>query len=94
MDQYSISRQRFFLGVFLLILVAGIGLRVFEFSDTLVFKSDQARDALMMERVFSGEAIPLLGPQVGGTPLRLGPVTYYFQYVSGLLFGDNPESFA
>ncbi len=86
--------QKIFRIAFLVILVFGVGLRVIDFEDILVFKSDQARDALLMANVFSGEAIPLLGPQVGGTPLRLGPVTYYFQYLSGLFFGDKPESLA
>jgi 4-amino-4-deoxy-L-arabinose transferase-like glycosyltransferase len=86
--------QKFFRIAFFLILALGLGLRVVGFEELLVFKSDQARDALLMENVFSGESIPLLGPQVGGTPLRLGPVTYYFQYLSGLLFGSTPESLA
>lgn len=87
-------RQRFLVGMFLVLLFLGIGLRMFDFGNLLIFKSDQARDALIMEQVLSGESIPLLGPQVGGTPLRLGPITYYFQYISGLLFGNTPESFA
>jgi hypothetical protein len=39
--------------------------------------------------------LPLLGPKAGGTYLRLGPIFYYFQYVSGLVFGmDSPEKAA
>lgn len=83
------------LGISLLIVLAGVGLRVYHFSDWLIFKSDQARDAIFMQKVINGaETLPLLGPQIGGTELRLGPIFYYFQYLSGWLFGVSPETFA
>ncbi|MBP5993682.1 MAG: glycosyltransferase family 39 protein [Candidatus Moranbacteria bacterium] len=78
------------------IFFTGIALRVVNFGDWLVFKSDQARDALLMDTVLTNgfSSIPLLGPQVAGTELRLGPVTYLFQYISGVIFGASPESYA
>lgn len=78
------------------IFLAGITLRAIHFGDWLVFKSDQARDALLMDKVLleGFSSIPLLGPQVGGTELRLGPITYLFQYISGTIFGASPESYA
>jgi hypothetical protein len=82
--------------VFSVIFIIGIGLRTINYSDLLVFKSDQARDALIMEQAVKGSILKLslLGPQVSGTGFRLGPIFYYFQYFSGRLFGAAPESFA
>lgn len=82
--------------IFFAILLFGIGLRVVNFGDLLIFKADQSRDAILMDQAVSEgfRSIPLLGPQIGGTPFRLGPVTYYFQYISGKIFGSSPESFA
>lgn len=79
-----------------LIFIIGIFLRTINFGDSLIFKSDQARDALIMNTVKDGDFsdIPLLGPQIGGTGFRLGPITYYFQYISANIFGFTPESFA
>jgi hypothetical protein len=90
--------QRKFYGIiiFSVIFVIGIGLRTMHYGDLLVFKSDQARDALIMEQAVKGSIfkLSLLGPQVSGTSLRLGPISYYFQYFSGKLFGATPESLA
>lgn len=90
-----LSRKKWII-VFICIFFAGILLRTVSFGDLLVLKSDQARDALIMSQVKDGSFldIPLLGPQVGGTELRLGPITYYFQYISAEIFGFTAESFA
>ncbi|MGK2848839.1 MAG: glycosyltransferase family 39 protein [Minisyncoccota bacterium] len=82
--------------VLIAISLVGIGLRTIHHSDWLVFKSDQARDALIMEQAMINGIIslPLLGSEAGSTGFRLGPISYYFQYVSGKLFGGTPESFA
>ncbi len=82
--------------VLLIIFCGGVWLRVYHFSDWLIFQSDQSRDALIVEKaVHSGfENLPLIGPQARGSSLHLGPVFYYFQYISGKMFGAHPESFA
>ncbi len=80
----------------IIICIIGIVFRSVHYSDWLVFKSDQARDALIMTQAMSNgfSSLPLLGPEAGSTKFRLGPITYYFQYISGELFGAMPESYA
>lgn len=78
------------------VFIVGIFLRAYDFSGSLVFKSDQARDALIMQQ-YSNVAWPssmLLGAQIGGTEARLGPMHYYFQFISARIFGFKPEAFA
>lgn len=89
------SAQLLTLGLILVILL-GFGLRVYHFSDWLHFELDQARDARVIDAALEdgpGE-LPLLGPKAGGTFLRLGPVYYYMQYASGLVFGGTPAGIA
>ncbi|MFH0929897.1 MAG: glycosyltransferase family 39 protein [Candidatus Moraniibacteriota bacterium] len=83
--------------VLVLIIVAATGFRVWHFSDWLHFGMDQARDAsLVKEAVQKGPSqLPLLGPRAGGTFVRLGPIFYYFQYLSAKLSGStSPSVFA
>ena len=82
--------------LFLIIFVLGISLRSYHFSQDLIFQSDQSRDALIVNQAVEEGfgSIPLIGPQARGSALHLGPISYYFQYVSGLLFGSKPEVFA
>jgi 4-amino-4-deoxy-L-arabinose transferase-like glycosyltransferase len=74
----------------------GIGLRLFEYSENLVFQSDQSRDALIVAKAIDNGAaeLPLLGPQARGSSLQLGPFFYYLQFVSAKIFGMRPESLA
>ena len=37
---------------------------------------------------------PLLGPKAGGTKFNLGPAFYYMEYLSALIFGNNPAGIA
>jgi 4-amino-4-deoxy-L-arabinose transferase-like glycosyltransferase len=96
LKEYLEKYRQYCLPIALVFIIAlGIYFRVVSHSSLLVFKSDQARDALIMDGIFSGRAsLPLLGPQIGGTTLRLGPVFYYFQYISGKVFGSSPQSLA
>ena len=83
--------------VLALIIIAAIGIRVYHFSSGLHFGMDQARDAYLVKKaVLDGPSqLPLLGPRAGGTFVRLGPVFYYFQYLSAKLFGStSPPVFA
>jgi hypothetical protein len=70
--------------VLALIVALAVGIRVWHFSDWLHFGMDQARDAnLISDAVQNGPAqLPLLGPRAGGTFVRLGPIFYYFEYLS------------
>lgn len=80
-----------------LIIVLAFFLRAYHFSDWLHFGMDQARDAnLVSEAVKEGPSqLPLLGPRAGGTYVRLGPIFYYFQYLSAKIFNSTaPPVFA
>ena len=83
--------------VILLIIIIGVGifLRTYHFRDWLQFSPDQARDATLIRDVIDGKTqLPLVGPQAGNTRFSLGPLYYYFQYVSALLFGVTPQTMA
>lgn len=83
--------------VLLLIIVVGIFFRTYNFHDWLFLQGDQVRDTMMVSGAFDNGAgdLPLLGPKAGGTLLRLGPVFYYFQYISALIFqNDQPQTMA
>jgi hypothetical protein len=82
-----------FVAVFLLIVIAAVFLRTYHFDDWLYFKMDQSRDALLTNKaVENGPGyLPLLGARAGATDLkhgflRLGPIFYYFQYASAIIF--------
>lgn len=78
------------------IIVLGIFLRSYYFSDWLHFELDQSRDAKVIDlAVKEGPgALPLLGPKAAGSFLRLGPAFYYFNYLSALAFGNTPSGIA
>lgn len=81
-----VRRYRFW--IFACAIVVAIGLRLWDFSDGMLLKGDQIRDAIMAERAFEGGILelPLLGPRAGGTKLRLGPMFYYFQTAAAAVF--------
>jgi 4-amino-4-deoxy-L-arabinose transferase-like glycosyltransferase len=83
----SIQKHPYRWGVILL-MIAAFGVRAWNFSDTLYFQLDQARDARMIGEVLKDGPgrLPLLGPRAAGTYLRLGPIFYYMQYVSAAIF--------
>ncbi|MEI7891307.1 MAG: phospholipid carrier-dependent glycosyltransferase [bacterium] len=77
----------------LLIMVVAIFVRTYKFDDYLYFKMDQSRDALMITNAVENgpQYLPLLGARAGAVKLkhgflRLGPIFYYFQYASGVIF--------
>lgn len=81
----------------LAIVVVAIFIRIHNFHDWLYFEADQARNAKnSVVAIEDGvKNLPLLGPKAGGTNFHLGPVSYYFEYASGLIFGiDSPDVFA
>ena len=81
--------------IILIVILIGIFFRTYHFSDYLRFNPDQARDAGIIRNIIDEKAdLPLLGPQAGGTDFRLGPVFYYFQFVSAKIFGSAPEKVA
>ena len=73
--------------IFIIAIISlGIFLRIFHFSSWLHFEIDQAFDFdLVSPAVSNGpQNLHLLGPNVGGGLLRLGPAFYYLQYASAL----------
>ena len=77
------------------IVLVGIFLRTYHFYDWLRFSHDQARDAWLIHKALVGsKSLPLLGPNAGTTAYQLGPIYYYFSFVSGKIFGDSPASMA
>ncbi|HWQ59955.1 MAG TPA: phospholipid carrier-dependent glycosyltransferase [Candidatus Fimivivens sp.] len=79
--------------VLLLIITASIFVRAYRFDDWLYFKMDQSRDAFMITNAVENgpQYLPLLGARAGAVKLdhgflRLGPIFYYFQYLSGVIF--------
>ena len=79
------------------IILFGIFLRTYHFSDWLQFEIDQTYDtALVSQGLQQGISnLPLLGPTAGGgRALRLGPAFYYAEFLSAKIFGNNPTGHA
>jgi hypothetical protein len=88
--------------------VLAFGMRVYNFSDWLVFKADQSRDAFVVKKAIDGGIgyLPLLGPKIEKVhinsdaegdvhALRLGPLYYYQQYIVARVIGSvEPWVFA
>jgi len=96
-----IHSKNFFLVSFLLILCIGIFLRTYHFHDWLLFEKDQVRDAVFTEQVLTGEkSWPVFGPTMRAsgedkeTLFHIGPVYYYFQILSAMIFGPEAEVMA
>lgn len=77
----------------LLIIAAAVFVRTYRFDEWLYFKMDQSRDAFMITNAVENgpQYLPLLGARAGAVKLRhgflrLGPIFYYFQYLSGVIF--------
>ncbi len=95
LGKLNTKNARIFLALFGIILFVGVGLRVYRFHDFLRFNPDQARDASVVSDALTGDvALPLLGPKAGGTNFKLGPIFYYFEYLSAWIFGDYPDKMA
>ena len=90
------NKNKIYIALIIIILALGAFLRVYHFSDWLHFELDQSRDAKIID-LAAKEGIgnlPLLGPKAAGTFLRLGPIFYYFNYLSALVFGNTPAGIA
>lgn len=79
----------------LAIMIVGIFLRTYGYSELLRFGKDQARDAAIVRDIIqNNESWPLLGPKAGGTDFKMGPIFYYFQLASASIFGVAPDKMA
>ncbi|MFA5993940.1 MAG: glycosyltransferase family 39 protein, partial [Parcubacteria group bacterium] len=87
----NIIKYRIFI-ILGLTFALGAFLRVYHFADWLHFELDQSRDAAVVDLALNQGIgnLPLLGPKAAGSFLRLGPIFYYFEYLSALVFGHTP----
>lgn len=90
------KKKSFYFFILAAIFALGVFLRSYNFSDWLHFELDQSRDAKIIDLAIQEGIgnLPLLGPKAAGSFLRLGPVFYYIEYISALLFGNNPQGIA
>src|SRR3990167_4301732 len=83
--------------LFLIIIIAvGTFQRGYHFGDWMHYELDQARDFRIIDAAITygpGE-LPLQGPRAAGSFLRLGPLFYYLEYGSALIFGNTPTGTA
>lgn len=88
----KIKKRKVVILVFLVILF-GAFLRGFHFTDWLHFELDQARDSKIIIRAVEDGIgnLPLQGPRAAGSFLRLGPASYYLEYISAKIFGATPQ---
>jgi hypothetical protein len=88
-----ISKKKLFIVLLVSIFLVGAFLRAYNFSDWLHFELDQSRDAKIIDLAIEEGIgnLPLLGPKAAGSFLRLGPIFYYFKYISALIFGNTPS---
>ena len=90
------NKESLYLGLLIALFLIGIFLRSYHFSDWLHFELDQSRDAKVVGLALEDGIgnLPLLGPKAAGSFLRLGPLFYYTEYLSGLIFGNTPSGLA
>lgn len=81
--------------ILLAIVIVGIFLRAYNFRDWLYFYPDQARDLAIVNDYLTGKSsLPLLGFKAASTKFELGAMYYYFQIISGKIFGVFPQTMA
>ncbi len=93
----KLAPHKWEIAILTVIVLFGIFLRTYHFSDWMQFEIDQTYDTrLVSQGVQEGHSeLPLLGPTAGGgRALRLGPAFYYLEYLSAKTFGDNPVGHA
>ena len=91
----SIKRVPLYIWLLILIMAVGIYLRTYHFHDWLYFYPDQARDALVVKDYLGGKIpLPLMGFRAASTNFDLGAMYYYFQILSGKMFGVAPDKMA
>jgi len=89
------NKKKIFYIIAILIFSVGVFLRTYHFRDWLQFGPDQVRDISANQNIIEGRAPwPLLGPEIGNIKYNLGPIYYYFQILSGKIFGVLPETMA
>lgn len=80
--------------IFLIVLVAGIFLRLYKFQEFVMFLGDQGRDAIIMKRIVTLEHFPAIGPTTSIGGVFSGPFFYYLMAPFLLLFRFDPAGLA
>lgn len=97
LDYKEIFNKRYgYIWIILGIMLFSSWLRFYHFTDWLHYEFDQSRDNIIVsEAIKNGPlSLPLLGAKADGTQLHTGPLYYYFEYLSALIFGDTPQGHA
>lgn len=87
-------KNRKVLILLVLIILIGASLRLYKFHNFVRFNSDQVRDSKIVDKMIEEKDFPLLGPPAASTQFKLGPAYYYMEYLSSLIFGNNPSGVA
>jgi 4-amino-4-deoxy-L-arabinose transferase-like glycosyltransferase len=77
-----------------LIILAGVFLRLYRISDFYMFLADQGRDAVIVRRIILLQKFPLIGPPSSLGEEFLGPFYYYVVAPFLWLFQSNPVGLA
>jgi len=80
--------KRTFFKLFL-IVVLGLILRFYYYPNDIFFAYDQARDAFISQKIFSGD-LKILGPPASTPGLHHGALSYYVFGILYGVFGNNP----
>lgn len=80
--KFDFLKNKYF-WIFVTFFVLGVFLRSYSFVPWIHLELDQARDATLIDESLEGGImnLPLLGPRAAGSFLRLGPISYYIDYV-------------
>ncbi|MFH0772926.1 MAG: glycosyltransferase family 39 protein [bacterium] len=78
----------------LLIILAGLFLRLYRIQDFYMFLADQGRDAVIVRRIILLQKFPLIGPPSSIGEVFLGPFYYYLVAPFLWIFQSNPVGLA
>lgn len=87
---HKFNKETIIFALFFILIVIGIFLRLYGFTDFTTFLGDQGRDAIIMRNIMTGTEFPLLGPPSSIGMVFLGPFYYYLLSPFLLLFAFNP----
>lgn len=73
----KINKTKKFWIVFLTLIIIGFFLRIYRISETLMFLSDQGRDAIVLKRLVTFEKMVFVGPTTSIGNVFTGPFYYY-----------------
>ncbi len=80
--------------ILLILLLAGLLIRLINIEKTLIFLGDQGRDAIIVKRILTLQNLPLIGPPSSIGQVYLGPFYYYLIAPFLLIFRFNPAGLA